>query len=176
MTQVYLARGEEGVAASRRALTAALAAMDIPADARISKTVLGKPYLADYPGVQFNLSHSGPWGACAVSEAPVGVDVELVRPMRQNVAGRFFTSTEQQFLARQPRPEQEFFRLWTRKESFLKALGKGLTLPMNRFSVLEDVLYWEGIAWYFHAFPVEGGYLTLCCQQTRAEFYPLADQ
>lgn len=176
MTEVYLARGEEGVAASRRALAAALEARSIPADARISKTVLGKPYLADYPGVQFNLSHSGPWGACAVSEAPVGVDVELVRPMRQNVAGRFFTSTEQQFLARQPRPEQEFFRLWTRKESFLKALGKGLTLPMNRFSVLEDVLYWDGIAWYFHVFPVEGGYLTLCCQQTRAEFHPLADQ
>ena len=78
--------------------------------------------------------------------------------------------------ARQPRPEQEFFRLWTRKESFLKALGKGLTMPMNRFSVLEDVLYWDGIAWYFHAFPVEGGYLTLCCQQTQAEFHPLADQ
>lgn len=176
MTEVYLARATQGKEASRRAMAAALAARSIPADARIAKTVLGKPYLADYPGVQFNLSHSGPWGACAVSEEPVGVDVELVRPLRQNVAGRFFTPTEQTFLARQPNPEQAFFRLWTRKESFLKALGKGLTLPMNRFSVLEEVLYWEGIAWYFHQFPVEGGYLTLCCRQTRAEFHPLPDQ
>lgn len=175
MTAVYLARAQQGKEASRLALAAAFGAWSLPAEARISKTVLGKPYLTDYPGVQFNLSHSGPWGACALSEAPVGVDVELVRPLRQNVAGRFYTPSEQSFLARQPDPDQAFFRLWTRKESFIKALGKGLTLPLNRFSVLEEVFYWEGQVWYFHEFPVEGGYLTLCCQQPEAEFHRVED-
>lgn len=178
MTEVYLARGESGKTAAYQAKEAAFGAWGVPPEAEETRTVLGKPYLPQYPGIQFNLSHSGPWGACALSETPVGVDLELVRPLRQNVAGRFFTPTEQTFLARQPDPEQAFFRLWTRKESFIKALGKGLTMPLNSFSVLEDVLYRDGLAWYFHEYPLEGGYLTLCCQQPEARLIRLetADQ
>ena len=171
MTEVFLIRGEEGREASRCAQAAAFGAWGISGDAQIAKTVLGKPYLAQYPGVQFNLSHSGPWGVCALSGAPVGVDVELVRPLRQNVARRFFTAGEQAYL--EQCPEREFFRLWTRKESFIKALGKGLTLPLDCFSVLEDLMVWEGTAWYFHQFPVEEGYLTLCCQEPEAAFHRL---
>ena len=171
MTEVYFARGEEGKAASRRAMAAAFAARGIPAAAELARTVLGKPYLPGYPGLHFNLSHSGPWGVCALSKAPVGVDVELVRPLRYDLARRFFTPGEQAWL--RGRPEGEFFRLWTRKESFLKALGKGLTLPLDSFSVLEDLLIREGTAWYFHQHPLEGGWLTVCCQDTGAEFHPL---
>ena len=161
----------DGKAASRRAMAAAWIKLGIPEDAAFAKTVLGKPYLKDWPGVQFNLSHSGGWGVCAVSAAPVGVDVELCRPLKQEVAKRFFTATEQGFLAR--RPPEEFFRLWTRKESFTKALGKGLTLPLDSFSVLDDVLYRDAAAWFFHAQPIEGGFLTVCCQQPEAEFLRL---
>ena len=102
MTEVFLIRGEEGREASRCAQAAAFGAWGIPGDAQIVITVLGKTYLAQYPGVQFNLSHSGPWGVCALSGAPVGVDVELVRPLRQNVARRFFTAGEQAYLERCP--------------------------------------------------------------------------
>lgn len=171
MTKVFLARGEDGKTASRTALAAAFAGAGVPADAEIARTVLGKPYLTGFPGVHFNLSHSGPWGACALSGFPVGVDVELIRPLRRNVAGRFFTKTEQLYLAR--RPEEEFFRLWTRKESFAKAVGRGLQLQLDTFSVLEEVLFRDGAAWYFHEFPVKAGYLTVCCRETEAEFYPL---
>ncbi len=145
MTEVYLALGDDGKAASRRAMAAALARRDIPADAALAKTALGKPYLPDWPAVQLSLSHSGGYGVCAVSDAPVGVDVELIRPLRRDVPGRFFTPAEQAWLT--GRPESAFFRLWTRKESFVKALGRGLTLPLNRFSVLDAVLLWEGDAW-----------------------------
>lgn len=171
MTEVYLARGSDGREASRRAMAAAFAARNIPAEAEVAKTVLGKPYLARYPGVQFNLSHSGPWGVCALSGAPVGVDVELPRPLKYDLARRFFTQAEQIYLAQ--RPQREFFRLWTRKESFIKALGKGLTLPLDRFSVLEDLLVWEGTAWYFQEFPLEEGYLTLCSQAPEARLHRL---
>ena len=163
MTKVFIAKADSGKAAARIAFAAAFADRGIPADAEIVKTVLGKPYLKEFPGVQFNLSHSGPYGVCAISSAPVGVDVELVRPLRQDVAKRFFTETEQGWLTQ--RPPKEFFYLWTRKESFSKALGKGLTLPMHSFSVLDEVIYREGIAWYFSSCPMEDGYLTVCAQE-----------
>lgn len=163
MTKVFIAKGDSGKTASRIAYAAALADRGIPGDAGLGTTVLGKPFLKEFPGIQFNLSHSGPYGVCAISGAPVGVDVELVRPLRRDVAKRFFTSTEQGWLERHP-PE-EFFRLWTRKESFSKALGKGLTLPMGSFSVLDEVLYRDGAAWYFSSHPLEGGYLTVCAQE-----------
>ena len=88
--------------------------------------------------------------------------------LRQQVAKRFFTPVEQEWLSK--RPAEEFFRLWTRKESFTKALGKGLTLPLDSFSALDEVLFRDGIAWYFHEQPIDGGFLTLCCQQSEAEF------
>jgi 4'-phosphopantetheinyl transferase len=168
MTRVYWAQGETGQQAAQLARSAAFAAVGVPADAQEKRTVLGKPYLPDRPGIHYNISHSGTYGVCALSDAPVGVDVELVRPLRRAVAQRFFTDVEQEFLAQ--RPPEEFFRLWTRKESFTKALGKGLSLPLNSFSVLEDVLYRDTIAWYFHEYPIDGGWLTVCCQQTQAEF------
>lgn len=166
MTKAFIATGDSGKAASRAAYEAALADRGIPADTPIAKTVLGKPYLKHFPGVQFNLSHSGPYGVCALSDTPVGVDVELIRPLVRDVAKRFFTETEQAWLSR--RPPEEFFRLWTRKESFTKALGKGLTLPLDSFSVLDEVLYHAGTAWYFSSYPLEDGCLTLCAQEPEA--------
>lgn len=173
MTKVFIAKADSGKAASRIACAAALADQGIPGETEIGKTVLGKPYLKEFPGIQFNLSHSGPYGVCAISGAPVGVDVELIRPLRREVAKRFFTALEQGWLERHP-PE-EFFRLWTRKESFSKALGKGLTLPMDSFSVLDEVLYRDGTAWYFSSYPVEEGYLTLCAQEPEPVWIVLED-
>ena len=81
----------------------------------------GKPYL---PGLDFNLSHSGPWVALAVGEGPVGVDVEWFRPdlPMEKIAARHFTPEERR-LADTP---EGFLRIWTAKESYLKRLGKGL--------------------------------------------------
>ena len=81
----------------------------------------GKPYL---PGLEFNLSHSGPWVALAVGEGPVGVDVECFRPdlPMEKIAARHFTPEERR-LADTP---EDFLRIWTAKESYLKRLGKGL--------------------------------------------------
>ena len=171
MTTVWIAQDETGKLAAQRAFAAALASRGIPATAELAKTVLGKPYLRDYPGVQFNLSHSGRYGVCALSAFPVGVDVELIRPLRREVARRFFTPAEAAWL--DARPEAEFFRLWTRKESYIKAIGKGLTQRLDSFSVLEELIFQGSTAWYFHEHPVEGGYLTLCAQEPDAAWVEL---
>lgn len=98
----------------------------------------GRPEAAR-PGVFFSLSHSGGAVACAVGDSPVGADVERIRPVRtEALARRFFAPEETRALLRLP-PERRlaaFFELWTRKESYLKALGTGLARPLSSFCVL----------------------------------------
>ena len=99
----------------------------------------GKPYLKD-AGVCFNLSHAGSYAVCAVGPDP-GCDIEKIRPVREDVARRFFHPEEFALLQAEPDAavrERLFFRLWTLKESYIKATGKGLSQPLGSFCVLWD--------------------------------------
>jgi len=102
----------------------------------------GKPEIAsgrcDLP-LRFNLSHTRGLVACAVAlRREVGVDVEwLGRSARTvDVADRFFSPSEVRDLHAAPAGErrERFFRYWTLKESYIKARGFGLALPLGRFS------------------------------------------
>lgn len=105
----------------------------------------GKPFL-EYPcpgnseGLSFNLSHSGSHAVLAVwqGRGAIGVDIEVHRPDRPfiKLATRYFAESEQQFLRGVPAHEQMgcFYDLWTLKESYLKARGTGLALPLGDFS------------------------------------------
>ena len=101
-----------------------------------SKTELGKPYLEEHPDIHFSLSHSGNWAVCAVSCDPVGVDVELPR-CTLDIGKRFFRPEELEGLDALPHLlcRDQLNRLWTAKESFVKALGGGLTIALNSFSI-----------------------------------------
>lgn len=99
----------------------------------------GKPELPGMPW-HFNLSHSGDWAICALGMESVGCDIEKLGPARMNVAERFYTPVE---LARLKAAEEGerallFYRLWTMKESFLKATGLGLSLPLNAFEITPE--------------------------------------
>lgn len=104
-----------------------------------------KPYFDQHPEIHFNVSHSGRWIVVALSEAPVGVDVEKVRNVNLAVARRFFATEEYQQLIAQPLEMQQsfFFDLWTLKESYLKALGTGLTRPLNTFVVRHEAQHFR---------------------------------
>jgi 4'-phosphopantetheinyl transferase len=101
----------------------------------------GKPALANSNSdLRFNMSHSGDVAVYAFSRgAEIGIDVEAVRPMNDatDLAARFFSRRENEaFLALDPRDrELGFFNCWTRKEAFVKALGDGLSHPLDRFDV-----------------------------------------
>lgn len=99
---------------------------------RISVTPLGKPYLPDGP--HFSLSHSGKLVALLVDDCEAGVDVEQIAPYCPAVAQRVFSPREQMWLAMQENDEA-FYRLWTGKESVMKALGLGFQLPPERFEI-----------------------------------------
>jgi 4'-phosphopantetheinyl transferase len=99
----------------------------------------GKPVLAD-GDLAFNLSHSGGEALLAVSGAsPVGVDIESIRPERDliGLAKRYFAPTEVEELLRLPSDNQVlgFYTCWTRKEAFIKAIGEGLSHPLDSFAV-----------------------------------------
>lgn len=103
----------------------------------------GKPALVVEEGradLQFSISHSADLAAFAVTVGvPVGVDVERLREVddMEQIAARTFSVRECSALRSLP-PEQRaagFFNCWTRKEAYIKALGEGLSYPLDRFSV-----------------------------------------
>ena len=103
----------------------------------------GKPKLAPVHGsadLDFNLSHSGALALYAFTRGrAVGVDVELIReiPDIDDLAERFFSPTEIASLKAFPVAQRSsaFLACWTRKEAFIKALGEGLSHPLERFDV-----------------------------------------
>lgn len=96
----------------------------------------GKPALKS-GRMEFSLSHSGGWCAAAICDAPVGVDVQRLVPFNPALAKRFFTADEQEYIASQSDRDMAFTRIWGMKESYIKALGLGLSMPLNSFSALE---------------------------------------
>ena len=95
----------------------------------------GKPHLADL--APFNISHAGDFAVLALSRQNVGVDLERIRPLDwQRISSRFFHPEERAFLAQSTEPERDFFRIWTLKESYLKAEGTGFSVSPASFAVL----------------------------------------
>jgi 4'-phosphopantetheinyl transferase len=90
--------------------------------------------------LHFNLAHSHELALIAITRAaPVGVDVERIRPMRDadRIADRFFSAREAEAFRSVPAAEQDaaFFSLWTRKEAWLKATGDGISESLSKFEV-----------------------------------------
>jgi 4'-phosphopantetheinyl transferase len=103
----------------------------------------GKPGLArqeSRPSIEFNLAHSGGTAMYAITrDRPVGVDIESMKHdlSFESVAEHFFSSVEVAALRSLPEDMQRtaFFKCWTRKEAYIKALGDGLSCPLSDFDV-----------------------------------------
>ena len=96
----------------------------------------GKPLLVGHPEIHFNLSHCREAVACAVSDRPIGIDVESIREMRDGLVHYTMNDEEQRLIAAAERPEAAFIRLWTMKEARLKLTGRGITDNMK--TVIDD--------------------------------------
>lgn len=109
-------------------------------DVTLVTGIHGKPEIGPTMRVplQFNLSHSADRAILAVCDRfPVGIDIEEIRPISEDVARHFFSSRECSLLNALPQDEYmpAFYRCWTRKEAFVKAHGAGLLLPLDSFDV-----------------------------------------
>ena len=113
----------------------------------------GKPFFPQHPHRQFNLSHSGSLAVCALDDAPVGVDIQMVQQRREKLIGRVCSDRERDWLRRRGDRAEDFALLWAMKESRCKYRGEGLPLPVSNLSVPlpegeEQVLEWEGLCFY----------------------------
>lgn len=111
-----------------------------PAEIRLAYGSKGKPRLAESESPAFNVSHSGGLAVFSFAErGEIGIDVEEIHALTdmQDVAERFFCPAETAELISLPvnQRERAFFHCWTRKEAYIKALGEGLSVPLNDFQV-----------------------------------------
>ena len=96
-----------------------------------------KPALEGYPEFHFNISHTHNAITVAMNDAPVGIDVEQIRQESVGIAEHFFTPQEQQYIYQSENDkDMRFFEVWTKKEAYVKYTGRGLSLPMNTFCVI----------------------------------------
>ena len=95
----------------------------------------GKPYFPQYPSIHFNLSHSGSFALCGISDQPIGVDIQVLRPFRPTLMKRSCSDHELAWLHSRGMQESDFALLWTLKESIGKYTGYGLPYPPSRLLV-----------------------------------------
>ena len=129
----------------------------------------GKPFIKGYLSVHFNISHSGEWVVCAISNCQVGVDIEEIKSIEMKIAKRFFTKGEYETIVstREEERIKVFYRIWTMKESYIKYMGKGLSIQLDSFETVKvpsgfsvagsekEIAIWQGEV-------LDGYMLSLC--------------
>jgi len=137
----------------------------------------GKPYLPYASGIYFNISHAGKWVVCVVSNRSAGIDIEQIKCDHLEIAQHFFTIYEyDRICSFRTEFEKycEFYKLWTLKESYIKAMGVGLNQALNTFEFHEEhgieYLYIEQQRvekYKFKSIRVSSDYqLSLCTEET----------
>lgn len=130
--------------------------------------------------IDFNLSHSGKYAVLAVSDRPVGIDVERLKSDRAAVAQRFFCKEEYEDILETEGLERDgrFLQYWTMKEAYVKRTGNGLNTPLNSFLISRkenelSVVAGEHI--YFSTFFLEAQmYCVSVCSEGREELEKLS--
>jgi 4'-phosphopantetheinyl transferase len=141
MLQLFLqsisteATAQEQHQAAHQLLEQVLQQQGVPIPYTLQKGKYGKPFLPQSPDLHFNLSHCKGAVLCGTASLPIGVDAEPVtRPCKERVIRRVCTETEQQAIRQADNPNLQFIRFWTLKESFVKAIGIGISYPMQQIS------------------------------------------
>ena len=141
-------------------------------DLKIALTEFGKPEITNLKNIRFSLSHSKSRVMCAISENEIGCDVELKKNADFSIVQRFFANSEIDYLKQEcTKPEflDDFFRIWTLKESYVKAKGMGFYIPFDSFAIdissekpyLDDIMLRDSCQ--FHEFDIEEEYKYSCC-------------
>ncbi|MES2426040.1 MAG: 4'-phosphopantetheinyl transferase superfamily protein [Bacteroidota bacterium] len=111
----------------------------VPADIVLKYTKFNKPFL---PGIEFNITHSGNYLLVAISNNPIGIDIEFIddtfdyKVMLHDI----FNANEIAYVKNNQANTLNFYTLWTRKEALLKATGEGLIDDLKKVNCLDNVV------------------------------------
>jgi len=112
-------------------------ALSLPLPIEYEKRENGKPFLKGQK--YFNISHSGDYVLCAVSDCEVGADIERTERMRENTFKRIFSPAEKECYEKEHKGSKDYLcRVWTRKESILKMTGEGLRHDLREICTEKD--------------------------------------
>lgn len=143
-----------------------------PAETNFLFTEHKKPYVSGFPNFHFNISHSGDWVVFLFSSSPCGIDIEKIKPDFdfEGMMPSVFHPREIDWINGQPDRNRAFFKLWTMKESLLKAQGTGLIDDLNQWD-LTSTQTMPDPDWHVQTFSVgEDYYLSTCVKEHPKEF------
>lgn len=101
----------------------------------------GKPFLRNYNNFYFNVSHTENAIVVAISDACIGIDIEKIRTIDLSIAKRFYADFENKYLFRsQENIYERFFEIWTKKEAYIKYIGKGLSISLDSFDIFNTTI------------------------------------
>lgn len=106
-----------------------------------TKNKYGKPFLKGYNNLHFNISHSEEYVVCALSSNNIGIDIEKIQNIDfEAISKQFFSEQEQKYILGNNEiysinPLNRFYNIWTLKESYIKFLGIGMSMELNKFSL-----------------------------------------
>ncbi|MBD1372569.1 4'-phosphopantetheinyl transferase superfamily protein [Hazenella sp. IB182357] len=108
-----------------------------PRELQFAYNQYGKPYLQGHPQVHFNLSHAGEWVVGMLGCEEIGVDVECIKELDHRITDVVFSEAEMALYQELPenRRQHYFYKIWTAKESYVKAVGKGLSISPQSITV-----------------------------------------
>ncbi len=119
----------------------------------------GKPCVMEKDNLFFNLSHSGDMAVCAISDKPVGVDVEKITRDCSSAVDRYFTCSE-----RRISEDKGTSYIWTRKEAVAKADGRGIGMGINKIDTSGDLVTADGVLYKVFTNSVDDYYISCACK------------
>lgn len=135
---------------------------------KIIKDSYGKPYILE-GGFNFNISHSGNTVVCVFSKQDVGIDIEEIHEIDYSLFENVFSSRE--FATINKEGLHKFYEFWTKKESVIKAIGKGMSIPLAKIEIDGASTTYGNDTWYTKSFKIDNKYcsITAKCDLVKAQ-------
>lgn len=122
-------------------------------DIHLIKDENGKPY-AENINIHFNISHSGDYVICVISESPVGVDIELISDIKDSLIQYVCTENELRYVYQdKPETRKRFFEIWTAKEAYFKYKGTGIK-DLKSIDVLSESIKKQIKTFYYQDYVI----------------------
>lgn len=124
-------------------------------------TSKGKPYIQG--ARQFNISHSGNMVVCAFSKREIGIDIEKIRNVNIKNFQSYFSDDEYTDIVNSSAINKLFFQYWTKKESFAKAIGEGLTISFANVNFNKNTINYKDQSWFNHELSIDNDFIANIC-------------